>query len=200
MRFRSRARAFVGAGLAAVLFAIAGPAQPASAAPLPISLTGTTKSHLAALIQSDITFDATFDGSVDPASGALTGTYDTEPGTLRFNALGLLPVETGVDLHFTEPVTGSVNLSTLKVDAKATFEIELTSFTLLGIPFLDPTKTCQAVSPISADLSGTFSPTAGIVMTGTYTIPAFKDCGFLNDWITLFTSGPNHTIEATLAP
>jgi hypothetical protein len=200
MRFRSRARALAGAGIAALLIAVGGPAQPASAAPSPINLTGTTKSHLAALIQSDISFESTFDGNVDLATKAISGDFSTGPGTLKFNALGLLPVETGVQLHFTEPVTGTVDLATLKVDVEATFEIELTSFTLLGIPFLDPAQTCETVSEVTAPLTGTFSPTTGIVLTGTYTIPAFQNCGFLNDWITLFTAGPNHTIESTLTP
>ena len=54
------------------------------------------------------------------------------------------------------------------------------------------------MSPITAQLSGNYDPATGIVMNGTYAIPAFQNCGGFNDFITLFTSGPGHTIEATL--
>ena len=198
MTLRTRLRALLGVGVVALVAAVAAPAQPASAAPLPINMSGDVDSHLAALINADITFPATFVGDADLSTGAVQGTFDTEPGTLRFSALGLLPVETGVDLHFTEPVTGTVDVATLEVDVTATFEIELTSFSLLGIPMLDPNLTCRTVAPITAELSGTLDPATGIVMTGSYTIPAFQDCGFMNDWITMFTSGPGHTIETTL--
>jgi hypothetical protein len=187
-----------GAVVAAVLFTVGVTAQPASTAELPINLAGDVDSHLAGLINSDVTFAAEFNGAADVTAGTISGTFDTEPGTLTFNALGILPVTSETDLHFTGPVTGTVDLATLQVDVTATFTIELTSFNILGIPFLDPALTCETVSPITAELSGQYDPSTGIVMSGTYTIPAFQNCGGFNDFITLFTSGSGHTIEATL--
>jgi hypothetical protein len=198
MHIGKRVCAALAAAVAVVLISVAGTAQPASAVELPINLAGEVDSHLAALVNSDITFGATFNGAADVTAGTISGTFATEPGTLTFNALGILPVTSETELHFTGPVTGTVDLATLQVEVSATFTIELTSFNIFGIPFLDPALTCETVAPITATLSGTFDPATGIVMNGTYAIPAFQNCGGFNDFITLFTSGPNHTIEATL--
>jgi len=198
MSIGTRVRTGLAAGMAVLVLGLAATAQPASAAELPINLEGTVDSHLAALINSDISFAATFDGAADVTAGTISGTFDTEPGQLQFNALGILPVTSETDLHFTGPVTGTVDLATLQVNVTATFTIELTTFYLLGLSFLDPALTCETVSPITAELTGTYDPATGIVMSGDYTIPAFQNCGGFNDFITLFTSGSGHTIEATL--
>ena len=201
MRFTRRARALMAATVATVGLGLVGPAQSASAAPLPINLEGETSSHLAGLINSDITFSSTFEGGVDVAAGTFEGTFATGPGVITFNALGIIPVETEVQLHFTEPVTGTVELPSLAVDVTATLRIELTAFSLFGVPMLDPAQTCESVSTTTANLQGTFNAQTGIVLTeDDYTIPAFQNCGFLNDWVTMFTSGSGHSIEATLAP
>jgi hypothetical protein len=200
MSIGQRARTGLVAVAAVLVIGVLGAAQPASAAGLPINLQGPVKSHIGGLVNSDVSFASTFNGEADVAAGTLTGTFAAEPGTLAFNALFLLPVKAGTELHFTGPVTGTIDLATLQVEVTTTFEIELTSFSLAGIPLLDPALTCKTATPITAELSGTFDPATGIVMSGTYAIPAFKDCGGLNDLLlSLFTSGPNNTIEATLA-
>ena len=110
MRLRRRTRALVGGALAAVAFAVAGPVQPAAAAPTPITLSGDATSHLGWLINADVNFPATFDGSVDLATSAIEGEMTMGEGTISFNALGLLPATTTVQLDFTEPVTGTIDL------------------------------------------------------------------------------------------
>lgn len=199
MRLRRRTRALVGGALAAVAFAVAGPVQPAAAAPTPITLSGDATSHLGWLINADVNFPATFDGSVDLATSAIEGEMTMGEGTISFNALGLLPATTTVQLDFTEPVTGTIDLATLQVTVEATFEIHLTSFKLFGLEGLDPTLDCRAAEPITATLTGPFDPAGGITLDGTYGIGAFVDCGFWNDWITLFTSAEGHTIHAELS-
>jgi hypothetical protein len=191
-------RAFLAVGVALLVVGVAGPGSPADAATLPINLTGHADSHIAGLVQSDISFPSTFSGAVDVTASTLSGTLTTQQATLSFNALGLLPVTSTVKLRFNGPVTGTVDLATLAVDVTANFTIELTSFTLLGIPTLDPTLTCETATATSARLTGTFDPATGIVMDGTYSIPAFHNCGGFNDFITLFTSGSGNTIKATL--
>jgi hypothetical protein len=201
MRLRRRTRALVAVTVAAAAFAMAGPVQPASAAPAPISLSGTATSHLGWLINADVEFPATFDGTVDLATQAIEGEMTTGGGTLSFNALGLLPATTGVQLEFTEPVTGTVDLSTLAVEVSTTFEVHLTSFKLFGLEGLtDPSLDCRAEAPVTTTLTGTFNATTGIALDGTYAIGKFVDCGFWTDWITLFTSASGHTIHAELAP
>jgi hypothetical protein len=200
MRLRTRSRALVAGAVAALAFAVAGPVQPASAAPTPITLSGTATSHLGWLINADVSFPATFDGTADLATTDIEGTIDAEPGTVTFNALGLLPASTGIDLRFTEPVTGTVDLQTLEVEVTTTFEVHLTSFKLFGLEGLDPALDCRAETPITTTLTGPFSATTGIVLDGTYTIPKFVDCGFWNDWITLFASAAGQTIHVELAP
>jgi hypothetical protein len=197
MRLGKRARALLGACAAALAVGVVG-AQPASATPLP-PMSGPVESHLAALINSDITFDGTFQGDVDLATSRVTGTFATSPGELSFSALGIIPVTTGVELEFTEPVTGTVDLTDLTVDVTATFNIRLTSMTFFGIPVLDAAQTCQTVSTVSTNLTGTFDPATGIVMTGEYAIPNFEGCGFFQDWINLFTVGSGNTINTNLA-
>lgn len=200
MRLRTRSRALVAGVVAALAFAVAGPVQPASAAPTPISLSGTATSHLGWLINADVQFPATFDGGVDLATSEIEGTIDAEPGTVTFNALGLLPASTGIRLEFTEPITGTVDLQTLQVEVEATFEVHLTSFKLFGLEGLDPALDCRAETPITTTLTGPFNATTGIVLDGTYAIPQFVDCGLWGSWISLFASVAGQTIHVELAP
>jgi len=199
MNIGKRVRVALAATVGVLVVATALTAQPASAADLPINLSGQVKSHIDAAVDSDVVFAATFNGGADVAAGTISGDFAAEPSTLEFKALGLIPVKAGTKLNFTQPVSGTVDLATLRVDVTATFNIELTSFKAVGLPLLDPFRTCRTTTPISANLTGTFDPVAGIVLTGTYTIPAFKDCGLATPFITLFTSGPGNTIDATLA-
>jgi hypothetical protein len=200
MNIGTRARSALVAMVAVLAVGVIGAAQPASAAGLPINLRGQVDSHIGGLVNSDVTFASTFNGEADVEAGTLTGTFAAEPGVLAFNAFGLLPVKAGTELRFTEPVSGTIDLATLQVQVTSTFEIELTSFSLAGLPLLDPALTCRTATPITAELSGTFDPATGIVLEGDYAIPAFTGCGGLNDLLlSLFTSGPDNSIEATLA-
>ena len=198
MRLRRRTRALVGSALAAVAFAVAGPVQPASAAPSPISLSGDATSHLGWLINADVQFPATFDGSVDLATSAIEGEMTMGEGTVTFNALGLparhhdraARVHRAGDRHDRPGHASGPGRGDLR----------------------DPPHLVQAVrdrgprprarlpgrAPVTATLTGPFDPTTGITLDGTYGIGNFVDCGFWNDWITLFTSAEGHTIHAEL--
>jgi len=199
MRLRTRVRALVGAGLAAAVVAAVAPAEPAGAQALPVDLTGSATSHIAALINADVEFRASFSGQANLATGEITGDIQSEPGTLTFNALGILPATNTLDVRF-EPLTGTVDVATLAVTVQATFDVEITSFKLFGFEGLDPAHDCVTTTPITTTLTGTLDPTTGITLSGTYAIPAFAGCGAWEPWINLFASGPGNTIEATLAP
>jgi hypothetical protein len=201
MRVKRLARLAAAGALAATMLGLVAPAAPASAAPLPIDWTANVKSQVGGLVGQTAQFgEGSFVGSLEASTGELTGEFELPPATIEFNALGLIPVKTTFEVRPTGPVTGTVDLNTLQVTATETFNIVFTDFTLFGIPGLDPALTCMTSTPITVSLSGNVDIATGATLSGTWAFPAMKDCGFWNDFITLFVSSPNNTIEGTFAP
>lgn len=79
--------------------------------------------------------------------------------------------------------------------------VKLPQINVFGFP-IGGGVNCQTVSPADINLKSgaNFDPLAGGKLTGTYTLPALKDCGGFNDFIGAFTAGPGNTIDLTLTP
>jgi hypothetical protein len=201
-RARRRVAAVAAALTAATALSVVGAAQPASAAPLPIDWEADVTATVGGLVNQSATMnDGRFVGEVELDNGTLSGDMTLPPATLEFNALGLLPVSTTFEVNTVEPVSGTVDLTTMAIEASYTFDIEFTSMSLMWVlPMLDPALTCMTSTPITVNLTGTLDPAAGATLTGQWAFPEMKDCGGWMGLINGFIVGPNNTIEATITP
>lgn len=201
-RARRRVAAVAAALATATALSVVGAAQPASAAPMPIDWEADVTAQVGGLVNTAATMnDGRFVGEVELETGTLSGDMTLPAATLEFNALGLLPVTTTFEVNTVEPVSGTVNLQTMAIDASYTFDIEFTSMSLMWLlPMLDPALTCMTSAPITVDLTGTLDPAAGATLTGQWAFPEMKDCGGWMGLINGFVVGPNNTIEATITP
>ena len=201
-RARRRVAAVAAALTAATALSVVGAAQPASAAPLPIDWEADVTAQVGGLVNQSATMnDGRFVGEVELDNGTLSGDMTLPPATLEFNALGLLPVSTTFEVNTVEPVSGTVDLTTMAIEASYTFDIEFTSMSLMWVlPMLDPALTCMTSTPITVNLTGTLDPAAGATLTGQWAFPEMKDCGGWMGLINGFIVGPNNTIEATITP
>jgi hypothetical protein len=201
-RARRRVAAVAATVATATALSVVAAAPPASAAPLPLDWEADVTATVGGLVGQTATMnDGRFVGEVALETGTITGDMELPPATIEFGALGLLPITTTFEVNQVEPVSGTVDLQTFAIDASYTFDIEFTSMSMLWfVPMLDPALTCLTSTPITVDLTGTLDPVAGATLTGDWTFPAMKDCGFWNDIISGFVASPDNTITATITP
>lgn len=100
------------------------------------------------------------------------------------------------------PSTGKIDFSTLKVNqtSKSNLRIlQIAPFGLKNVNLVGPV--CTTAEPATINVSGTtgglFDPTH---LSGTFTIPKFKNCGLLTSVVSSQVSGPGNTIKLTLTP
>jgi hypothetical protein len=142
----------------------------------------------------------TFAGSVDLATGALTGDITLPPAKKTISIAGIGLATATFQMAEAKPITGTVNLSTLQVTSTATFNIKVASVYALGIPINLVGNSCTTSSPVSVTMSGTASLTGSSSFSGTYTIPLLKTCGLLTPALNLLIPGPGNTFNATASP
>ncbi|HET6952631.1 MAG TPA: lipase family protein [Acidimicrobiales bacterium] len=201
LSLRRRARIVAATALGALAVGTVGAAPPASAAPIVLDWTADVDSQVGGLINKTVEFpQGTFAGEVDLGTGGLTGDIALPPGTLTFNAFGLIPVTTEIKVEPEGPVTGAIDLTDLSVTANLSFDIKITQFKLAGLSVLNANNDCRTTAPIAAALAGQLDPSLGAAtLAGTYTIGNFSGCGFFGAFVNLFTAGPNNSLTASLA-
>lgn len=142
---------------------------------------------------------------VDSTPLSMTGSVDLPPSSGGFNAIGFVPVTATVAFIPVGQTTASLVSGALtdgQISADSQFTLQITKLAVNGTNVL-PGKDCETATP--ADITVTsptdFNAVAGGTLTGTYTIPDFKNCGpfgsetwIINDLI----PGPGNTISLTL--
>jgi hypothetical protein len=207
------------AGIVAVLATLAPVtllASPASAFPAgdPIykfkySIVATTFIKKAGLGLT--TKPGIFQGGIDLSTGALKGSISLPPVTFTQSEDGVGLVTATSAIMSTKPVTGHVNIGTLKVTSTSTFNIHITSMypatpsLPLPVPVPIPKENlvgsgCMTAAPISVTMSGTASFDKPSTFTGTFSIPDFADCQEMTDVINQEIPGPGNTFSATATP
>jgi hypothetical protein len=210
---RSRAtRVLCALGVIPTVFlglALVGPAAPASASAsaasnsdptIPINWYVNAKTHLAKP-DLDVTVpEGTFVGSIDLATGALTGDLSLPPAQTTISVIGQPAVTATFSVTEVGPITGQVNLQTFQVTTSATFEIHITRVTSLGLPVNLVGSNCQTSTPVTVDFSGVASLTSASTFSSTYTIPPLANCGLTTPVLNLAVPGPGNTFTATFSP
>ncbi|ONI84058.1 hypothetical protein ALI144C_15200 [Actinosynnema sp. ALI-1.44] len=139
------------------------------------------------------------DAELDLATAKYTADLTLDPTTGDFKVLGFLPVTAKVAFEQAAKTTGSLTGGVLTSSSKV--QVKLPQVSVFGFP-ISNSPDCQTVSPSDINLKSgpNFDPLAGGKLTGEYTLAKLQGCGGLNDFISVFTSGPGNTIDLTLTP
>jgi hypothetical protein len=137
--------------------------------------------------------------TVDLNTGAITAKITLPNATGSFKEFGFIPVTATAQLINDGPTTGTLNLSTGAVQTTSKITMRLVSLSVAGLPVpLGPA--CQTAQPVVVRLASQpgFNVLKGGVVSGTYTLPPFDNCGLATLLINFTLPGPNNTISLTL--
>jgi hypothetical protein len=188
--------------LAANVLLAAAAARPAAAAPvLPVDWAVLASTHLATLNMDVPVPKGFFTGGIDLGTGDLAGDLTLPPATAQIALAGIGLVDATFEIDPVGQITGHVDLEELYVTSTAVFNINVTSVRPVGLPTSLTDPGCTTVTPITVPMEGYVDLLSGSTFTGTYTIPAFVDCGLLMDpLLTATMSGEGNTFTASFRP
>lgn len=140
---------------------------------------------------------------IDGDNVGIRGNLSLPPATANISlASGVFKIKARVRIEPTGPVTGTLANGDLTTRSQANMLIDNIVVGLFWpvIPLPTAPKACKTVTPLDLTLVSKnvdlFAPT--IPSSGTFTIPAFKDC-FINDLaLGSLISGPDNTINLSL--
>lgn len=189
-------------GLLAAAAITASPAVASADSTITLSYPVHGSTHLKAPNATVSLGPGTLRTTVDLDKAALTASLSLPPATVSFNQFGLIPVSATTEFIQAGPTKGKVNLNTGAVRTTSPIILKITSLSVLGVPQLVG-KSCESATPAMVTVASQpgFSVLSGGKLTGTYTIPAFADCGFaglLTPLINLSITGPGNTITFIL--
>lgn len=142
----------------------------------------------------------TVTGSFNGTASSYSGDLSLPPTAVAFTVLGFLPGTATFRWTEAGKTTGTVSGGVLALDSPVT--VGISDATLLGLPLVQSSSTCQITSP--ADLTLTsgagFQPASPVALTGTFSLPAFSGCGMADGLLASWFSGGVDTISETLTP
>ena len=184
----------------AVFVAAASPAGAADPT-FPFDWKVDASTHLAKLHQDVTVPTGSFVGSVNLATGALTGHITLPPATSTVRLAGIGLARATFQISEVRPVTGHIDLATLQATATSVFDIKVVKASPALLPFLNLVgNSCKTSTPVAVTMSGAASLTAASTFTGTYTIPKLEHCGLATAALNLVVPGPGNTFTAVAAP
>ena len=150
--------------------------------------------HIKKLNQTITPPVGTFKGEIDIEQQRLQGSIKLPPVSFTMKLAGVLPLVTATArIVQAKPVTGTINLSTLKAKATSTFNLLITSATATGVPVNLVGNTCTTATPIVVTMSGKANLVGPSKFAGTFTIPQFKTCGLATVALNQLIPGPGNT-------
>ena len=146
-----------------------------------------------------------FRGGIDLSSGKLNGSINLPKSSFTQSEAGVGVVTVTAAIVQDKPVSGHVNLSTLKVTSTSVFDIRITSMyaavTVPGAPRVNLVGDyCTTASPVSVTMSGIADLGSASKFSGTFTIPNFKSCGTMTSVLNQEIPGPGNTFSAVASP
>jgi hypothetical protein len=200
-------RRFV-AGIALMLLAAAplvAIAEPAGAFPKGDSVLGFSykiraTTHIKKINQTISPPPGTFKGEIDLNQQRLQGSITLPPASFTLQEAGLPVATATARIVQAKPVTGTIDLSTLRVKATSTFNLLIVSVYPTGVPVNLVGNSCTTATPVSVTMSGTASLDKPSKFTGTFTIPKFKTCGLATAVLNQLIPGPGNTFSAVATP
>ena len=200
---RSRTRlALLAAGVAVLaatgVVAASGAASADSVVNVHYAVTGTT--YLAKLNTTANLGSGTLASTVDLTTGTSQSTLTLPSTAVSVKEFGFVPVTATTELIQNGPAAGTVNFSTNTITSTANVTLKLTNLTVFGVSLPVGDK-CQT-TPFNIGISSGpgFTVSGGGPVSGTYTIPAFHDCGLNTLLLNLTIPGAGNTLNLDLGP
>jgi len=146
-----------------------------------------------------------FTGGIDLNTLQLEGAIVLPPTSFTFKLAGTVPLVTATAAIVpTAPVTGmlgSDDAGNLDLTATTVFNIRITDLHAEGTHVNLVGDSCTTASPITLTMSGEVDFGGPSTMSGTFTIPPFRNCGLATTpALDLTISGPGNTFTATATP
>ena len=200
---RSRTRlALLAAGVAVLaatgVVAASGAASADSVVNVHYAVTGTT--YLAKLNTTANLGSGALASTVDLTTGTSQSTLTLPSTAVSVKEFGFVPVTATTELIQNGPAAGTANFSTNTIASTANVTLKLTNLTVFGVSLPVGDK-CQT-TPFNIGISSGpgFTVSGGGPVTGTYTIPAFHDCGLNTLLLNLTIPGAGNTLNLDLGP
>ena len=200
-RWRPRTRfALLASGVCVLtatgVLAASGPASADTSVNVHYAVTGTT--FIAKLNTTVNLGSGTLASTVDLTTGVSESTLTLPPATVSVKEFGLIPVTATTEMIQNGPAAGTVNFSTNTIASTASVTLKITNLTIFGLR-LPVGNNCQT-SPFTIGISSGpgFTINAGGPVNGTYTIPAFHNCGLNTLLLNLTIPGSGNTLNLTL--
>ena len=160
------------------------------------AVTGTT--FLAKLNTTVNLGSGTLASAVDLTTGTSESTLTLPPATASVKEFGFIPVSATTEMIQNGPAAGTVNFTTNTISSTANVALKITKLTIFGVS-LPVGNSCQT-SPFDISISSGsgFTVGAGGPVTGSFTIPAFHNCGLNTPLLNLTIPGSGNTLNLTL--
>ena len=136
--------------------------------------------------------------TVDLTTGASQSTLTLPPATVSVKEFGIIPVTATTEIIQNGTAAGTVNFAANTITSTANVTLKITSLTVFGIS-LPVGNACQT-TPFNISLSSGsgFTVSGGGPVSGSYTIPAFHNCGLNTLLLNLTIPGSGNSINLTL--
>jgi hypothetical protein len=187
----------IAATMLAATASSAGAADPS----FPFDWKVDASTHLKKLNQTVKVPTGSFVGSVNLATGQLTGHITLPPASTTVSLAGIGLARATFQISEVQPVSGHVDLATLQATATSVFDIKVVKASPALLPFVNLVgNSCKTATPVTVTMTGLASLTAASTFTGTYTIPKLAHCGLATTALNLVVPGPGNTFTAVAAP
>jgi hypothetical protein len=136
--------------------------------------------------------------TVDLTTGASQSTLTLPPATVSVKEFGIIPVTATTEIIQNGTAAGTVNFAANTIASTANVTLKITSLTVFGIS-LPVGNQCQT-TPFNISLSSGsgFTVSGGGPVSGSYTIPAFHNCGLNTLLLNLTIPGSGNSLNLTL--
>jgi hypothetical protein len=160
------------------------------------ALTGTT--FIKKLNTTVNLGNGTLASTVDLTTGTTSSTLTFPPATASVKEFGIIPVTATEVMVQNGPAAGTANLSTNTLTSTANVTLQITKLTIFGVS-VPVGSSCQTTPfNIAVSSQSGFTVGGGGPVAGTYTIPAFHNCGLNTLLLNLTIPGSGNTLNLTL--
>ena len=190
------------AGLLAAAAVTASPAVASASTTVTVAYPVHGSTHLKAPNTTVNLGPGTLRATLNLGNGHVTASLSLPPAMVSFKEFGLIPVSATTEFIQDGATTGKINPNTGAVTTTSKIVLKITSMSLAGLP-VPVGGSCESATPavITVTSRPGFSVVSGGKLTGTYTVPAFADCGLaglLTPLINQSVPGPGNTITLIL--
>jgi len=160
------------------------------------AVTGTT--YIAKLNTTVNLGSGTLASAVDLTTGTSESTLTLPPATASVREFGFIPVTATTEMIQNGNAAGTVNFNSNTITSTANVSLKITNLTVSGVSLPVGSKCQTTPFNISISSGAGFTVNSGGPVNGSYTIPAFHNCGLNTLLINITIPGSGNTLNLTL--